>query len=232
MDKEPKDQEQNNVIDFPARKPLNEDSHYQIIRLAPELDGMQVLYSNDANPGKWFSMSIIGWALMKDGSVDALIPWCKRAVPARKLKDPLNGRWEGYYDTVHDRASYGVPEHKKTELDSASRYFQTVDTEEKVAIQEIPDTIGTHAVFSLKKPETIAVVNVTSWRLYSNGEVQAMIADEEKIKKTPILPGDESLFPVQDHEGFYYFFHYDVANTIKNSDVQSLAELSNLLNPK
>ena len=233
MAKEPEDQPQSddhsNVIDLFTRKPLDEVNHHQIIRLAPELDGMEMLYSNDANPGKLFSMKILCWALMKDGSVDALIPWLNRVVPARELDDPLNGHWEGYFDKVHEQAFFEVPQYKVTELESALSYFPAVESEETLVVQEIPDTIGTHAILTENQFKTIVLVNVTSWRLYSNGQIHAMIADEKKVENTPILPGDESLFAAQEHQDFHYFFHYVIANKIKHGDAQALAAFTHLI---
>ena len=233
MAKKPEDPEQgddhSNVIDLFTRKPLDEVNHHQIIRLAPELDGMEMLYSNDANPGKLFSMKILCWALMKDGSVDALIPWLNKVVPARELNDPLNGHWEGYFDKLNDRAFFEVPNYKVIELESAISHFPLDESEEVSIIQEIPDTIGTHAILTENQFKTIALIHVTSWRLYNNGKVHAMIADEKKIENTPILPGDESLFAAQEHKDFHYFFHYVIANKIKQGDAQALAAFTHLI---
>ena len=95
-----------NVIDMFTRKPLDDNEKTRILRLAPENDGMEMLYSNDANPGKLFSMKILCWGLSRDGEVDAMIPWLNSVVPARQLNDPLNGHWEGYYDKAHDQAFF------------------------------------------------------------------------------------------------------------------------------
>lgn len=72
MDSKP--EENTNVIDLFTRKPLDENESTKIVRLAPELDGMEMLYSNDANPGKLFSMKILCWALTIDGQIDAMVP--------------------------------------------------------------------------------------------------------------------------------------------------------------
>ena len=120
MAKEPEenqpDDNNGNVIDMFTRKPIDTADLHQMIRIVPELDGIEMLYSNDANPGKLFSMKILCWALMKDGTVDALIPWLNKVVPARELNDPLNGRWEGYFDQTYGRPLFDVPRHKVVEL--------------------------------------------------------------------------------------------------------------------
>ncbi|WP_067521750.1 hypothetical protein [Endozoicomonas ascidiicola] len=221
--------ENDNVIDMFTRKPLDEVNIHQIIRIAPELDGMEMLYSNDANPGKMFSMKILCWALMKDGTIDAMVPWLNKVVPARELNDPLNGRWEGYFDKCHDQAFFDIPEHKVMELEQAETYYHLNETEDKIVLQEIPDTIGTHAILTEDKFKSIILVHVTSWRLYNTGEMLAMVADDKKVENTPILPGDECLFAAQEHKDFHYFFHYLIANKIKSGDPEALAAFTHLV---
>ncbi|MGB0359917.1 MAG: hypothetical protein ACPGEF_00685 [Endozoicomonas sp.] len=221
--------ENDNVIDIFTRKSLDEVNMHQVIRIAPELDGMEILYSNDANPGKMFSMKILCWALMKDGTIDAMIPWLNKIVPARELNDPLNGRWEGYYDTTHAQAFFEIPEHKTLELEQAEDYYHPKETEDTIILQEIPDTIGTHAILTEDKFKSIILVHVTSWRLYSTGEIFAMIADDKKVENTPVLPGDECLFAAQEHKDFHYFFHYLIANKIKSGDPEALAAFTHLV---
>ncbi|MGB1272415.1 MAG: hypothetical protein ACPG5T_10090 [Endozoicomonas sp.] len=228
MDTPPPD-DNTNVIDMFTRKPIDEANSSQIIRLAPELDGMEMLYSNDANPGKLFSMKILCWALMKDGTVDAMIPWLNKLVPSRRLNDPLNGHWEGYYDKIHDRAFFEAPPYKVTELEMAVTYYQNHPEENEQILQEIPDTIGTHAVFTEDQFKTIVLVHITSWRLYSDGRILAMITDDKKVQNTPVLTGDESLFPAQEQEDFHYFFHYVIANKIKHGDPEALAAFTHLV---
>ena len=200
-----------------------------MIRIVPELDGIEMLYSNDANPGKLFSMKILCWALMKDGTVDALIPWLNKVVPARELNDPLNGRWEGYFDQTYGRPLFDVPRHKVVELKNAANYYLPIESDEAVIVQEIPDTIGTHAILSADQFKTIMLIHVTSWRLYNDGRIMAMVADDKKVENTPVLPGDECLFAVQEHEGFHYFFHYTIANKIKRGDPEILAAFTHLI---
>ncbi len=218
-----------NVIDLFTRKPLDEELSGKIIRLAPENDGMEMLYSNDANPGKLFSMKILCWALMKDGEVDALIPWLNKIVPARQLNDPLNGHWEGYFDSTHDQAFFEPPSYKIAELDSASDYYKTDNDDKNLIIQEIPDNIGTHAVLTEDHFKSIILIHVTSWRLLNDGRIHAMLADEKKVDNTPILINDSCLFPAQEHEHFHYFFHHLIANKIKHGDPEALAAFTHLV---
>lgn len=216
------------VIDMFTRKPLDETDLHQVIRLAPELDGMEMLYSNDANPGKLFSMKILCWALMKDGSIDALIPWLNKVVPARELQDPLNGRWEGYFDQAHNSAFFEVPPHKVAELENAASYYQNEKADDDHIIQELPDTIGTHAILTRDKFKNIVLIPVTSWRLLADGQILGMIADDKKVGNTPVLAGDPCLLPAQKRDDFHYFFHYLIANKIKHGDTEALAAFTHL----
>ena len=221
--------ENTNVIDLFTRKPVDDAEKSKIIRLAPENDGMEMLYSNDANPGKLFSMKILCWGLTKDGEVDAMIPWLNKVVSARQLNDPLNGHWEGYYDKVHDQAFFEPPSYKVQELEESATYFKHDGDEPDIILQEIPDSIGTHAVLTEDHFRTIMLMHVTSWRLYNDGRMHAMIADEEKVDKTPILPGDEALFAAQQHEHFHYFFHHLIANKLKQGDPDALSAFSHMI---
>lgn len=218
-----------NVIDLFTRKPVDDSNISKIIRLAPEQDGLEMLYSNDANPDKLFSMKILCWALMKNGEVDALVPWLNKVVPARKLNDPLNGHWEGYYDNHHDQVFFEPPLHKVSELEAAAAYFNASSNEDDLVIQEINDCIGTHAVLTEDRFKSIILIHVTSWRLYNDGRLYAMLADEQKVQTTPVLSGDDCLFPAQEHKDFRYFFHHIIANKIKHGDPEAIAAFANLI---
>ena len=62
-----------NVIDLFSRKPYAPSQKHRFIRLAPELDGLEMLYSNDAHNGKLFSVKILCWGLKEDGEVTGLV---------------------------------------------------------------------------------------------------------------------------------------------------------------
>ncbi|AMO57292.1 hypothetical protein GZ77_16160 [Endozoicomonas montiporae] len=227
MDKKPV--ENTNVIDLFTRKPLDENESSKIIRLAPEMDGMEMLYSNDANPGKLFSMKILCWALTRDGNVDAMVPWLNRLVPARELNDPLNGHWEGYYDSFHELAYFEPPEHKVLELESSANFYNIESEDPEIILQEINDNIGTHAILSEDSFKTVVLVHVTSWRLFNDGRILAMVANEEEVDMTPILVGDECLYAAQEHENFRYFFHHIIANKIKKGDPDAISAFTKLV---
>ena len=68
------DHPRDNVIDIFTRKPLSEISNSNLIRIAPELDGLEMLYSNAENPDKLFSVKILAWGLRVSGEVVGLVP--------------------------------------------------------------------------------------------------------------------------------------------------------------
>lgn len=222
------DKNTDNVVQFTSKKQRAVKDHHHIIRLAPELDGIELLYSNDEHPELLFSMSVIGWALMKDGSVDALIPWLGEIMLAKEITDTLNGHWEGFYDQETDKLLLDAPHYKELELTSAAEERFTTHSDNTV-IQELPDTVGTHAVMSGDGFQTITVTPVISWQLYGDGRLMAMITGDEPIDNTPILPGDPVLKPAQQHPDFHYFFHYHLANKLKQGDAEAMAALAYML---
>ena len=93
-------------------------------------------------------------------------------------------------------------------------------------MQEIPDTIGTHAVFSGDGFKTLSLREVVSWRLLFDGTIQGMIVDPEKVRETPVLPGDHSLFVAEDHLDFRYYFQHHIANKIKARDPEAMEAIA------
>lgn len=186
---------------------------------------MELLYANDQHPDTLFSLKILAWARTADGDTLAVVPWLKKLVTAEQLSDPLNGRWAGYRLPGSDYLFREAPEHKVNELDAALRFFGEPGGSRRV-VQEIPDTIGTHAVFSEDQFETLALMEVVSWRLHGDGRVDAMVADEDEVTQTPILPGDGCLAVAQDREDFRYFFQHGIANRLKDRDPEALAAIA------
>ncbi len=222
-----------NVYDIFTGRLLNEKTN-RIIRIAPELDGLEMLYSNDTSANKLYSLRIVCWALQEDGEVFGMVPWLNEIVPATDINDPLNGRWEGYRDPRCDDIFYIPPEHKILELESAVGYYNTPqatdkDKNENLFLQEIPDVIGTHAVLTENGFRTFSLIEVLSWRLLGDGTVQGMLVDDTKVSQTPVLPGDQCLFSAQKHPHFRYFFQHRIANKIKEQDPEALAAIAMLI---
>jgi len=230
---------QSKVIDFFTREPLAY-VHKKIIRIAPELDSLEMLYTNDTTPEKLYSMKIACWALREDGSVVAMVPWLNDIVPSPEINDPLNGRWEGYRNPKNNTLFYEAPEHKVSELESSASFYgeeagylsedplQAYNLNPNV-VQEIPDVIGTHAVLTQNGFRSFTLIEVLSWQLHKDGTIHGMLVDELSVQSTPVLPGDPCLFSAQNHNEFRYFFQHRIANKIKDQDPEALAAISLLI---
>lgn len=194
----------------------------RIVRLSPEYDGIELLYANDRQPDKLFSLRVLAWAMLDNGEVTAMVPWLKSVVRAPELADPLNGRWVGYRLPDSQYLFTEAPDYKVSELSAAVDFFGDQEP------QQVPDTIGTHVVFSDDGFHTISLTEVISWQLDEDGEVHAMIADEQRITRTPVLPGDPCLIEAESQPDFRYFFQHGIANRIKDQDPEALAAIATL----
>ncbi|MEJ2415514.1 MAG: hypothetical protein P8Y45_00970 [Exilibacterium sp.] len=223
------DHKKDNVVDLFTGKPYLSLRDTRFIRLAPELDGLEMLYSNEASPDKLFSLKVLCWGLRANGEVVGLVPWLDDIVACPEIQDPLNGQWEGYYDSGIDEVFYDAPIHKVVELETAAEYYEFQCEDPSDVIQEVPDTIGTHAVLSDNGFHTLTLTEVISWRLHHDGMLCGMLADENKVQSTPVLPGDACLYPAQSRESFRYFFQHQIANKIKSEDPEALAAISLLV---
>ena len=223
------DHKSDNVIDFFSGKPFSSLSEQHFIRLAPELDGLEMLYSNETSDDKFFTLKVLCWALKANGEVVGLVPWLGNIIACQDIADPLNGNFEGYYDPGIDEVFFEPPIHKVVELETAAEYYEYSSDNPNDILQEIPDTIGTHAVLSNPHKSTLTLQEVISWRLFNNGEICGMIIDADKVVSTPVLPGDECLFAAQKDSQFRYFFQHHIANKIKSEDPEALAAISMLV---
>ena len=218
-----------NVIDLFTGRPFVPEEELRFIRLSPELDGLEMLYSNESSGNKLFSLKILAWGLRANGDVVGLVPWLDDIVPCTEIRDPLNGQWEGYYDAGIDEIFSEPPIHKVVELETAAEYYDYDCESPDDVVQEIPDTIGTHAVLSEPGTKSLVLQEVVSWRLHNNGSIAGMIIDEDKVESTPVLPGDDCLYPAQTCNKFRYFFQHHIANKIKSKDPEALAAISMLV---
>ena len=223
------DHSMDNVIDFFTRRPLSECFNNRLIRISPELDGLEMLYSNAAHQDKLFSVKILAWGLRADGEVVGLVPWLNQLIPCDEINDPLNGQWQGYYDNGVDEVFFAAPLHKVVELETAADYYEYECESDNEIIQEIPDTIGTHAVLSADNFHSITLKEVVSWRLFHNGTVSGMLIDDNKVVSTPVLPGDDCLFAADQDKDFRYFFQHHIANKLKSQDPEALAAIAMLV---
>lgn len=214
---------QADVIDFRQ----HQRPQATIVRLIPELDGLEMLYSND-NTDQVFSLKVLCWALWSDGKVDGLVPWLNTLAPCRSLKDPLNGHWEGFIDPHTGQILFDIPSFKHEYLKGCAAFYPNELTTPCHVIQEFTDTIGSHAVFTSNQFDSFTIQEIHSWRLYGDGSVLAMCVEEDHIHDTPVLPGDDCLYSVQHKKDFQYFFQYSIANKIKSKDPAALAAMAHL----
>ena len=217
-----------NVIDIFSRQPYSHPKTKKFNRLAPEYDGLEMIYSNESNPTKLFSIKVLCWGLQSDGEVVGLVPWLDKIVPCTQIQDPLNGRWEGYFDPKNDELFYEAPVHKIIELETAFEQYGNFEISEGV-IQEIPDIIGTHAVLSSDGFKNITLKEVVSWTLLSTGSIECMLIDDSTVSSTPVLPGDKCLYTGSNENGFKYLFQHHIANKIKAGDPEALEAIALLV---
>ena len=214
------------VIDFKQHQKAAQSS---VSRVIPEIDGIEMLYSNDNND-QIFSLKVLCWALWDDGQIDGMVPWLNKLVPCRTLKDPLNGHWEGYLDPTNGQILFEAPIYKAEFLKSSAHYYEHKSSSATEVIQEIPDVIGTHAVFTQDHFETFTIQEIHSWRLYADGSVLAMAVEEDIAHSTPVLTGDDCLYSVLHKKDFHYFFQHSIANKLKAKDPSALAAMAHLSN--
>lgn len=218
-----------NVVDLFTGKPIETTESKRFIRLSPELDGLDMLYSNSSSGNDLYSLKILCWGLRANGEVVALVPWLNTIVACPDIRDPLDGRFEGYYDPGIEEIFFEPPIHKIVELETAAEYFEFESGAADEVVQEIPDTIGTHGVFMDPDRENLTLAEVVSWRLYASGEIHGMLIDHDAVVTTPVLPGDDCLYAAQEAQDFRYFFQHHIANKIKSEDPEALAAIAALV---
>lgn len=214
-----------NVIDLFTRKPYCPESEKRFIRICLELDGLEMLYTHGDDEDRLFGLKILAWGLRANGEVVGLVPWLNALTPCTEVNDPLHGQYEGYYDPGIDEIFHDAPMHKVIELETAAEYFEYTSEDPNEIIQELPDTLGTHAVFTDKINKTLILQEIISWRLLNNGSLLGMLVDPEKVNATPVLPGDTSLYSAQSKSQFCYYFQHHIANKIKSQDPEALAAM-------
>lgn len=224
----------NNVVNIFSKHTPQHLLDQKFVRLSPEFDGLCILYSNKHCIGeKLYTMKILCWGIQACGEVVAIVAWMNKAIPCTELTDEEHGFFEGYYDAKSQDIFYDPPPHKLVELEAAQRYNNSDNSSsndnELDFVQEIPDSIGTHAMIYETDKSVMVLTEVLSWRLLSNGDIEAMLIDEDLVDVTPVLPGDPCLYPVSENLDFRYFFQHHIANLIKAEDPSTLSAISVLL---
>lgn len=203
----------------------------RLIRLAPELDSLEMVYRLASNPDTLYGMPLLAWGLREDGEVVGLVPWMEALTPCHRLDDPDHGSFVGYRDPETEELFESAPEHKVLELEHAAAYFDYEDTSETTLIQQLPETQGTHALCMDEGDAPWQLKQVFGWRLYNDGSVEALLADERLVESTPILPGDACLYPGHSRHRVVYFFQRQIANRIRHEDPVTLEALALMVMP-
>ena len=192
----------------------------RVIRICPENDGLELLYSNQRHPGTFFTVKILCWALQDNGDVVAVIPWLNRVTTAPELKDPDEALFEGYRTPGSDYMFNEAPEHKVQELKTALEFFgQDARTDGKI-VQEIPDSIGTHALLVEDGWRTLRLQEIQRWQLDTEGKLTP-------LTQTETAPGDG--IRVDEQPAFRYYFQQEVARKVRQKDPETLVAIASLM---
>ncbi|TVP42689.1 MAG: hypothetical protein EA345_18150 [Halomonas sp.] len=197
-----------------------------LVRLAPELDGLEMVYQLAASPDTYYGMPILAWGLREDGNVVGLVPWMETLTACSDLSSEENGYFVGYRDPETEEVFDTPPDHKYNELVAAADYFDYEASGEVTLIQQIPDNLGTHALCMNHPNSPWHMKPVYGWRLYSDGSLDALLADEQKATMTPILLGDKCLYSARARHQTVYFFQRHIANRILEEDPATLDALA------
>ncbi|MBR9771984.1 hypothetical protein C6W88_16005 [Halomonas litopenaei] len=203
----------------------------RLVRLAPELDGLEMVYRLDAHPDTLYGMPILAWGMRENGDIVGLVPWMESLTPCEQLDDPDHGHFVGYRDPETEELFDQPPEHKEMELAHAAAYFEYEDTRETTLIQSLPDHQGTHALCMDEEGAPWQLKQVFGWRLYSDGTIESLLADENLIETVPVLPGDACLYPGHSRHRVVYFFQRQIANRIRQEDPATLEALAMMVMP-
>ena len=218
------------VIDLEAMR-QRQLARRRLVRLSPELDNLEMVYRLASDADTLYGMPLLAWGLQEDGEVVGLVPWMEALTPCHRLDDAEHGHFIGYRDPETEELFEEAPEHKVLELEHAAAYFDYEETDETTLIQQLPETQGTHALCMDESDAPWQLKQVFGWRLYSDGTVEALLADERLIETTPILPGDPCLYPGHSRHRVVYFFQRQIANRIRPGDPTTLEALALMVMP-
>lgn len=198
----------------------------RILRLAPEHDGLEMLYQLDSDPDSYYSLPVLAWGLREDGEVVGMVPWMEGLMPCHELEDPQQGHFVGYRDPETDEVFMLAPDHKVFELEHAAAYYDYEVSDKTTLLQQLPDTLGTHALCMTNGETQWQLKQVFGWRLYSDGNIEALLVDEARVTQTPVLAGDDCLYPGRSRHDVVYFFQRAIANQIREQDPATLEALA------
>ncbi|WP_025733838.1 hypothetical protein [Carnimonas nigrificans] len=217
------------IIDFSSVRDRFK-ANQRVIRMAPEHDGIEMIYRIASDDESLYAMPVLAWALRQNGDVAGMVPWMNRLAPCHELDDPEHGTFVGYRDPETEELLAEPPEHKVQELEHAASYFDYEPTADVALIQQLPDTLGTHALCMNDSHSPWLLKQVYGWRLFSDGTIDVLLLDEEKMIDTPVLPGDDCLYSGSQYHSALYFFQRSIANRIKRQDPETLEALTMMVN--
>lgn len=203
----------------------------RLVRLSPELDGLEMLYYLASDPDTLYGMPLLAWGLREDDEVVGLVPWMETLAPCHELDDAECGHFVGYRDPETHEIFHEAPEHKVAELEHAAAYFDYEDTQDVTLTQQLPETQGTHALCMDEDGRPWQLKQIFGWHLYSNGDVDAMLVDDAQVNSLPVLAGDDCLYPGRTRHRTLYFFQRSIANRIRNEDPDTLEALALMVMP-
>lgn len=211
------------ILPFPRR--TQRPDNRRILRIIPDLEGNCLLYSHHAlSTEKLFAIKILAWAQLADQRFVALVPWLTGVAKCTDLQNPQDGQSQGYYAPAPQRTFSEIPPQYRAALEA-----MPASSDSNGLVQEFADLVGTHAAMITGEEQSFALEPVVSWRLYSDGRLEAMIADTDKATQFPILSGDPCLYSAQQSGNFRYFFQYHIANQIKAGGQIATRALQQLL---
>lgn len=222
----------NNVIDLFSRKVRPDPDEKKFIRMTPELDGLAMVYSHPSDTSTLFALKLIGWGMQRNGRITGIVPWLQEVIAAEDACDPRGGQWQGYYDYESEIVFSEAPAHKIAELEKSVETYEYLPDDERYIMQSLPDITGTHIVSVLEEAHSFQLAEVHSWSLYSDGCIEAMLVDEQSVINTPVLPGDDCLYPLSSTDEVSYYFQYQIANQIKRREPEAMKALMRMMQTK
>lgn len=213
------------VIDLETARQRYE-AKKSLVRLSPELDGLEMVYQLDNDPERFYSMPVLAWGLRDDGLVVGLIPWMEKLTPCHLINSGEYGCFVGYRDPETEEIFPDPPEHKWHELTASAEYFDYESSRELTIIQQLPDHQGTYALCMESQHQPWQLKQVYGWNLYNDGSIDALVADDSKATMTPILLKDACLYSTRTRHPKVYFFQRHIANKIMQEDPETLENLA------